>query len=467
MRPLALKWRMAILTTLALTAVIATVSIVAYVEMEQFLIGSIHRSLGTEVEAVAAVLDDRQGPEHTELELRSVTGASPHKRSARFRIWRDGASDDAFASHPPDSEDGRWMRTLAAEAGPVPSGAVFLDAERPSGPFEVLWVRRPSNGGTVNIMIAASSQYARHEMHEFLKLLLILGGAMALGSGAVAMGIVWTGMRPIARTAEIMRSVTARNLAAARPANGGSPPELRPFVEALEAMLARLDAAMQRQKQFTGDASHELRTPLTLAKSTLQATLSRDRSAEEYRRAIEETLRDIDRMERLTGQLLTLARMDETEPPLDETTALDALLRELAAAHSQRAGARVVCGPLSPARVPAREGELRPLFDNLLDNALRHGPAGGSVRIDLRNDGPARVVVTVHDEGGRIPPEALPRLFDRFYRVDSARSTDTGGTGLGLAIARAVVDRCGGAIEIASGPEQGTTVTVVLPARSA
>ncbi|MDY7011619.1 MAG: sensor histidine kinase [Planctomycetota bacterium] len=103
------------------------------------------------------------------------------------------------------------------------------------------------------------------------------------------------------------------------------------------------------------------------------------------------------------------------------------------------------------------------LFSNLLDNAITHGPVGGTVRISLSHSSSTRVSVCIHDDGGNIPPDALGHLFDRFYRVDSARAHATGGTGLGLAIARLIAQRHGGDIEITSDPADGTDVTVWLP----
>ena len=109
------------------------------------------------------------------------------------------------------------------------------------------------------------------------------------------------------------------------------------------------------------------------------------------------------------------------------------------------------------------EGQLRQLFDNLLDNALRYGPAGGTVRIALDDETDHRITVSVHDEGGRIPPEALSHLFERFYRVDSSRAQASGGSGLGLAIVREIVGRHDGEVEITSDPQTGTRVAVHLP----
>jgi two-component system sensor histidine kinase BaeS len=245
------------------------------------------------------------------------------------------------------------------------------------------------------------------------------------------------------------------------------PSELAPFRDALSGMLGRLDEAMRQQKRFTADASHELRTPLALAKSTLQAAQIKEASTEGYRRAIAETLEDIGRMECLLDQLLTLARMDEAPDSFEsEEMSLDEVLAGVAIAYSPRAsehGGKIVCDPMSDTRVHGNKVQLEQLFGNLLDNATRHGPPGGTVRIALAPDGNGWCVVTVHDDGGGISPEDLPRLFDRFCRADVSRTRATGGTGLGLSIVQEIARCHGGRVEIVSNPDEGTNVRVYLP----
>ena len=232
-------------------------------------------------------------------------------------------------------------------------------------------------------------------------------------------------------------------------------------------MLERLDSAMRQQKIFIADASHELRTPIAVAKSTLQATLAIPRSPEEYRQALQEATDDLRRMERLVDDLLTLAHLEENPSPMQSRELdLNELLKDVAEAALPRissAGGRLVC-ELAPFHFTGDPEQLRRLFANLLDNALRHGPAGGEVRLTLRHqEGMAEILV--HDEGGAISPEDLPYLFDRFYRADRSRSQSTGGIGLGLAIAKAIILRHGGAIRIESTVAAGTSVRVFLPDR--
>jgi heavy metal sensor kinase len=464
-----LKWRISLLVAAVLVTVITVISAVAYHEIQESLLGNIDTTLRVAAKGVLAAMDDSHPAREIEQEIRSITGSGSAERAGRYRLWLEGSASDLYASDPPASEAGQWLRALPAGAAPEPGRTVFFDTGRAGNEYRAVWLRQPTGRGVLNVVVARSSHYARHEIREFLRVLGVLGSAMVLGSVVVAVLIVLWAIRPIGRTAQTLRTITYRNLGREKLKDIAAPSELGPFVTALDEMLARLDEAIQRQKQFTGDASHELRTPLALAKSTLQAARSRDRNGQEYRGTIDEALRDLDRMGRLIDQLLALARLDESNGQAELTDVrLDLLLADLAGsmeAAAARTGGTVICRDMPPTTVRGNEGELAQLFGNLLDNAWRHGPAGGRITISMQAEAPEGVTVRVHDEGGNIPPEALPRLFDRFYRVDPSRAHATGGTGLGLAIAREIARRHGGRIEIASDPATGTVASVHLPRR--
>jgi two-component system heavy metal sensor histidine kinase CusS len=514
LNPVPLKWRISLLVTLVLVAATAVVCSVAYYELGESLRGSIENTLRAMVGGVLASMDDPEDSTETEQAIRNITGNAALGRAGRYRVWMDGSDKDLYASSSRGVTDRAWMWRLEGIRPPEPGQTVFFDAGRDGREYRVAWSRRRHDGAMVNVLVALSSARVRHEMREFLKVLLIIASAVTAGAVALGVMIVLWSLRPVARTAERLRTITHHDLGRAHLEDLRPPAELRPFVDALGNMLARLDAAMRRQTEFTGDASHELRTPLASAKSTLQAAVSRPRQAEQYRQAIEETLRDLDRMDRLIRQLLALARMDESDSPGEhQQCRLDELLADLAAAanaanaaghepspraekrkaededenededdscrqghaptsYSRLSGTanaadrpRVICTDMPETTVPGDADELAQLFRNLIDNALCHGPRGGTVTISIVHGAGAdsTVAVTVHDEGGRIPPEALGRLFDRFYRADPSRASATGGTGLGLAIVREIVRRHNGHVEITSTPATGTTVTVRLP----
>ena len=324
---------------------------------------------------------------------------------------------------------------------------------------------RDSGQPALTTIIALTPDGREAELAELVWDLVYIGAVVTGAMALVVVLLARTGLKPIGAAARRLAGIDARSLGQADLRPQDSPAELRPFILSLNQMLARLDEAMRREKAFVADASHELRTPLAVAKSTIQASLASERTARESRRSLEETQEDLRRLEHLVDELLLLARLEGTaaDQPMPDVR-LDEVLADLSESFGPRAtqaGGRLLCSP-APILVRGDRDQLHRLFSNLLDNALRYGPRGGTVECTVQAQG-RQAVVQVKDEGGGIPPEAIPRLFERFFRVDGSRSASTGGAGLGLAIAREIVLRHGGTIGVASDPSAGTRVTVTLP----
>ena len=215
------------------------------------------------------------------------------------------------------------------------------------------------------------------------------------------------------------------------------------------------------------NVSHDLRTPLTAVRGSLEALEERTGSdADPVLRAnLEAARRNADRLERLIDHLFELSRLDGPEPPLrPERFALAELVHDVVSEHAGRAAAGGVrLEVLPPPALPLLRGDLAQIeraLSNLLDNALRHTPVGGAVRVAVAAEGGA-VRIRVADEGEGIAPEHQARVFERFYRAAPGRGGS--GSGLGLAIARRIAELHGGAIELVSTPGEGTTVTLTLP----
>ncbi len=233
--------------------------------------------------------------------------------------------------------------------------------------------------------------------------------------------------------------------------------------------LVPIQAAFRRQQEFVADASHELRTPLTVLRSA-HDLLDRHRSEplEKNRALLDDIRSEIGRMERLTDDLLTLARSDQGTLYLEvgevDLGSIASDVVTLTTPLAAERGVRLAYQREEP--IPTIEGDpdrLQQLLLILVDNALKHTPAGGDVTLSAKAHG-ADVVVQVSDTGEGIEPEHLPRLFDRFYRVDTARSRNHGGTGLGLAIAKSLAEAHGGQLTMTSTVGTGTTATVQLSA---
>jgi two-component system, OmpR family, heavy metal sensor histidine kinase CusS len=271
-------------------------------------------------------------------------------------------------------------------------------------------------------------------------------------------------LAPMERLRRLTEEITAdrldRRLPVAHPGD-----ELGRLTATINAMIGRLERSFQEVRRFTADASHELRTPLAAIRTEAEVALARPMSVEEHQQLLGSVLEECDRLGRLTDQLLLLAREDAGAAPPHGRVELAGLLRgavEALRPLAEARGLRLAADVAGPLAVRGNEGRLRQVFLNLLDNALKYTPPGGAVATRLRRQGD-EAVVEVSDTGVGIAPEHQPRVFDRFYRVDKARSRAEGGTGLGLSIARGIVLAYGGTIGLASEPGRGTTVTVALP----
>lgn len=243
--------------------------------------------------------------------------------------------------------------------------------------------------------------------------------------------------------------------------------ELLPLTSALDGLIGRLKSAFERERMFVGDAAHELKTAVAIQKSTLQVTVQGPEDLLEYRKGFDQALADVDRLEALVLRMLSLASVEaSTYEPSFCPVSLDETLLSASEQLSPLAELREVridTSRLASCAVLGDAGLLTTLWTALLENAIQHSPKGDSVIVMTNAFNVNTCRVYILDRGEGIAPEALPRIFDRFYRTDRSRSRETGGHGLGLAISKAIVERHRGTIVLESVPGRGTTVTVELP----
>jgi heavy metal sensor kinase len=305
-----------------------------------------------------------------------------------------------------------------------------------------------------------------HELDEVMgRLLLVMTALLPLGLIGAGVGGYALANRALAPVDQITRTagaISERDLS--RRLVVGTPDELGRLAKTFNALLDRLQQAFERQRRFTADASHELRTPLSIIQALASQKLMRRRPPEEY----EQTLRQIDEaavhMATLVTHLLTLARADVGHVSLErEPLDLTELLEHVTAQVGEASGRAIPVRAPGPVRVVGDPMRLTELFLHLLENAVKYTPAAGSIEVHVSCHGGV-AAVAVRDTGLGIPPEHLPHIFERFYRVDKARTRAEGGTGLGLAIGRWIAEAHGGSIRAESEPGRGTTITVTLPA---
>ncbi|MGB8919015.1 MAG: ATP-binding protein, partial [Candidatus Sulfotelmatobacter sp.] len=253
----------------------------------------------------------------------------------------------------------------------------------------------------------------------------------------------------------------------------GYPLELASLASTFNQMLDGLEESFERISRFSTDIAHDLRTPVNNIRGEAEVVLARARSADEYRDVIESCLEEAVRLSDLIGDLLFLAR---AESPLTQLRRERVNVGELLGGVREYYEASAADGGIllttkvgdKPVVAELDRTLLQRAVGNLVSNALTHTPRGGVVvlgtNIDFSNADFSRIRIEVSDTGVGIPPEALPRVFDRFFRVDSSRSQGSGGTGLGLAIVQSIALLHGGNVEISSQPGQGTRVTLHMPA---
>jgi heavy metal sensor kinase len=300
-----------------------------------------------------------------------------------------------------------------------------------------------------------------------LKLLLfLLFPALIVSSGVVGIFLARIALNPVNRMINTIRGITAENLAdrVALPKTSAED-EVRRLAETFNGMLDRLERSFSSQRQFIEDLSHELRTPLSVLKGEIEVTLKKSRSPGDYEEILRSSLEEVDRMASLSENLLTAARYDSNTLTLDRTSVdVGELVREVGSDLSVSAEQkRIALRITAPEGVVVRadRSRLKQLFLNLLDNALKYTPEGGTVTAGVvREAGGAKIAVS--DTGVGISDRDLPHIFDRFFRAE--RRQGPAGFGLGLTIAKAIAEAHGGRIDVASQVGKGTIFSVILPA---
>ncbi len=303
------------------------------------------------------------------------------------------------------------------------------------------------------------------ELRDLRRLFLTIGPVMFLIAVAGGYALARRSLRPVDEMTRSAARITAADLderlAVVNPWD-----ELGRLGTTLNQMLDRLHLALNEMRNFTADAAHEFRTPLCVIRSSAEVALTTPRDAAYYKENLHGILAETERLTALSNQLLVLAREDaglaETAlGPVDCGDLLDGIAGDLEAMCEEKQ-LNLSRSGLSTAVVHGDSDRLRRVFVNLLDNAIKYTPPGGSVAIEMESEC-GMVRITVCDTGIGIPEEDLPRVFDRFYRSDASRTRETGGAGLGLAICKAIVERHKGRIELRCRDSHGLMVCVWLP----
>ena len=313
------------------------------------------------------------------------------------------------------------------------------------------------------VVVATEMTHHEHFMASFRQTLWTFMSLATLAMGLLGWLVVRRGLLPLQAIKRQAAEITANRLHTRLPVEA-IPVELADLADTLNGMLSRLEESFQRLSDFSSDLAHELRTPVSNLLTQTQVTLSKARSADDYRDILASNAEEFERLSRTISDMLFLAKADNKQiipnrEPIDLAEEIGDLLEYYEVLAEEKSIALSLSGN---GKILGDRLMLRRAVSNLLSNALRHTPKEGKVTVRVDNNSEGRILVSVENTGSDIPPEHLPRLFDRFYRVDSSRQRTTESSGLGLAITQSIVFAHGGDVRVRS--ESGKTrFTLSLP----
>ncbi len=316
--------------------------------------------------------------------------------------------------------------------------------------------------GTIQVALNISKESQIIDDYRRNLFLVILFGFL----GSVGIGYITAkrGLQPIKDIAKKTEEITVEQLSE-RFVPEKLPTEVKAMAISLNKLLERIEGSFQRLSLFASDLAHELRTPIYNLMGEAEIALSKQRSDKEYQQVLSSSLEEYTHLSKIIDSLLFLARSDNSRQPINRELILlpEALLKlcEYHGIMAEEQGVKLLCQ--GQAKLYADPILFEQAISNLIVNALRHTSKGGSILIDVKQLKEDYVQITMSDTGSGIAPDHLPHVFDRFYRVDSARSKKFGGAGLGLAIVKSIMDLHQGKISISSELSKGTQLTLLFP----
>ncbi len=347
-------------------------------------------------------------------------------------------------------------------------GRQTYELVKTAGPFPIRIVTYPimSKGRLELILQVGTSMKGTQDIFHALFYILMFGGpVMVILAGIIGWFLAGKALSPVDNITQMARKIGAESLNE-RLSISGPRDEIGRLAETFNDMISRLEASFRKTKRFTADASHELKTPLTIMKGEIEVALRTENTVEGLKDVLLSTLEEIDRMSHIVRNLLDLARADTGDIQLTfDKVHLDSLLRERfkqSAKRAAEAGLELRLIKTDTVTVNGDRVRLEQLIYNLIDNAIKYTPDGGKIELSLEAE-KDWAIISVKDTGVGISKDDLPYLFDRFYRVDKARTRDAGGVGLGLSICKEIVTVHGGRIDIESEPDNGSNFIVYLP----
>lgn len=454
---LSIRWKLTLWYGSVLAVVLAAFGTIVFVMMRHHLLQRIDQGLHEELSDVLSEIKRARSPEGLKewLQRRFAEHAG-----FDFQITRENGERYFFNSRLADQA---WPLPTRLSESHLPSFETI--PIRSKGAWRIVEIRVQGPDGPLMVQVGRSLAALEHELSELLMTFLIAGPLtllVAICGGYFLACQVLQPMQVITRSA---KSISADRLSE-RIDIANPDDELGELAQTLNQMIERLERSFTEMQRFTADAAHELRTPLAIIRSEAEIALRLPRSSDEYCDVLGNLLEDTNRLSTLADELLFLSRYDAgVSVPGCEAVEIHALLLDVVnnmkpVAHGKEVSISLIEN--AECHVTADRQILR-VFYNLIDNAIKNTEPAGRITVSsraIKNE----VTIRVSDSGCGIAAEHLPRIFDRFYRVDPSRTTT--GAGLGLAICQCIVRSCGGTIRAESIVGQGTSFIVSLPITS-
>jgi two-component system, OmpR family, sensor kinase len=435
-----------------------------YLTLERVLERNLHETLAKEAETIGHALlgkISQTGDAYVIDEIEEHF--APRTTSHFLRVTRD---DNSILYQSGEPQDGTFdpASVTAARLGEPPS---WQEESMPNGKKLFVYSMTYSNAAGMRYSIQAGA--SNNQIDQILRgLLLSLIIVLPLIVGAAIGGgyfLMRSALKPLGHIAVTAEKITSRSLNERMP-QIDTGDEVEQLAASLNRMMARLEESFHHVHRFSADVSHEIRTPLAILRAELEGLLQETELQPESRNSVGSALEEAERLSRIAEQLLEMTRL-ETGEVLSAFTRFDlaemtrtAVEQMRLLADERQVGLRFE--GTEPVHVLADPIRVRQVVVNLVDNAIKYTSPGGAISVSsVRMD--AKAILEVTDTGIGIPAEAIPHVFERFYRVDGARSRQLGGTGLGLAIVKSICTAFGGTVAVQSTMGSGTTFRVELP----
>lgn len=456
MKPISFLWRMTIWNAVVFTLLLIAFGALVFVLLRETHLKQVDAGLRSQLAEVKRAVEQAEHPDAALTDW--VERISKRPRQAALVLSSDGA---VLAADPRITPSAQSALTGLAAAGPGAFSIWLpgLDHRR------VMVAQVATGSGSYSMVVALSLAHVDEEMRQVL-FVLAASIPVALAVAAVlAFVLARQALRPVERLRRLAKEISVDRLDRRLPVVNPKD-ELGKLAETINDMIARLERSFSEVRRFTADASHELRTPVAIIRAESEEELDRISPHAEHRPLLRSILEECQRLSRLTDQLLMLSREDARA-----FAAPQGLVDLTSLAHEEVATMRPLAeGKHQTLILDADEtihafvdGErLRQVLRNLIDNAIKYSGDGCQVQVTVERRG-TEAVISIADDGRGIPSEHLPKVFDRFYRVEQSRSRSNGGAGLGLSIAASIVESHGGRIAVTSQVGEGTAFEVRLP----